>query len=190
MKKIILFLSMMLALGLMNCKSQGKERVSIHPTIKSDTHQIVARPTESTVEIDVNTWVEGESYKGKELFGIAFMENRFVSPTLLNKEGYDAYTLDAIHDAVEKGKSDGFHVVKTKEDSFVFPPKWFPIVFYGTYQVKVKGHPVKHKFLGPVSEQKADELYAAGLIKDGLSIDLDTPLFPAKVVKPASCCVK
>ena len=103
MKKILLFLSITLALGLMNCKSIGKERVSIHPTIKADTHRIVARPTESTVEIDVNTWVEGESYKGRELFGIAFFENRFVSPTLLNKEGYDGYTLDAIHDAVEKG---------------------------------------------------------------------------------------
>jgi len=188
MKKILIFLSITLALGLMNCKSMGKDRVSIHPSIKSDNQQVVTRPTESTVEIDVNTWIEGESYKGRELFGIAFFENRFVSPTLLNKEGYDAYTLDAIYDAVEKGKSDSFHVVKSKAEIFAFPHPWFAL--YATYQVRVKGHPIKHKFLGPVSEQKADEMYAAGLAKDILTIDIGTPLFPAKEVKAAACCVK
>jgi hypothetical protein len=188
MKKIILILSIMITLGLMNCKSLGKDRVSIHPTLKSDAHQIITRPTESTVEIDVNTWIEGESYKGKELFGIAFFENRFVSPTLLNKEGYDAYTLDAIYDAVEKGKSDAFHIVKAKAEVFAFPLKQFAI--YATYQVKVKGHPVKHKFLGPISEQKADEMYAAGMAKDVLAIDLAVPLFPAKEIKAAPCCVR
>ena len=188
MKKILLFLSIMIALGLMNCKSFGKDRVSIHPTLKTDAHQIITRPTESTVEIDVNTWIEGESYKGKELFGIAFFENRFVSPTLLNKEGYDAYTLDAIYDAVEKGKSDAFHIVKAKAEIYAFPHNWFAI--YATYQVKVKGHPVKHKFLGPISEQKADEMYAAGMAKDVLAVDLNVPLFPAKDVKLAACCVR
>jgi len=188
MKKILLFLSIAIALGLMNCKSVGKDRASIHPTIKTDTHQIVSRPTESTVEIDVNTWIEGESFKGKELLGIAFFENRFVSPTLLNKEGYDSYTLDAIYDAVEKGKSDSFHVVKVKAEVYAFPHPWFPL--YATYQMRVKGHPVKHKFLGPVSEQKADEMYAAGLAKDILAVDISTPLFPAKEVKAATCCTK
>jgi len=188
MKKILLFLSIMLALGLMNCKSIGKERVSIHPTINMETHQIVTRPTESTIEIDVNTWIEGESYKGRELLGISFFENRFISPTLLNKEGYDAYTLDAIHDAVEKGKSDAFHIVKAKSEVFAFPHPRFAI--YATYQVKVKGHPIKHKFLGPVSEAKADEIYAAGLTKDGFVVDVKTPLFSNKNVKAAACCVK
>lgn len=170
MKKVLLLITIAALAGIINCTSVGSDRVSTHPSIKADTQNVVARPTEFTVEIDTNTWVEGKSYKGTELFGISFFENRFVSPTLLNKEGYDAYTLDAIADAINTAKSDSFHVVKAQENTFAFPHKRLPL--FATYEVKVKGHPIKHKFLGPVSEQKADEIYAAGMSKDGLSIDI------------------
>jgi hypothetical protein len=188
MKKILPILLLAISSSFYNCASIGKDNVSIHPTVKVDTQNILSRPTEYTIEIDTATWVEGTSYEGTELFGISFFENRFVSPTLLNKEGLDGYTLDAIRDAIDKGKSDAFHLVKAKDEVFNFPHKWFSI--YETHKTMVKGHPIKYKFLGPVSEQKADEIYANGLGKGNVALDAKTPLFPAKEVKATPCCVK
>lgn len=178
MKKIILLLTIAISAGLVNCASVAKDNVSIHPTINTDTQNVLTRPTEYTIEIDAATWVEGKSYTGTELLGISFFENRFVSPTLLNKEGYDAYTLDAIHDATKKGKSDAFHLVKAKKEVFAFPFDW--LALYKTTTTMVKGHPIKYKFLGPVSDEKADEIYAGGMSKDMYTADTKTPLYPSK----------
>jgi hypothetical protein len=188
MKKVLLVLLFASMASVYNCASWGKDTATSSPRLSVDTHKVLARPTEYTVEIDTNTWVEGKSYEGTELFGISFFENRFVSPTLLNKEGYDAYTLDAIRDAVKKSNADAFHVVKTKATVFAFPFNRLPL--YVTYQVEVKGHPMKYKFLGPVSEAKADEIYANGLSSSGYAMDPSTPLYPAKSVgvKPVGCC--
>lgn len=171
-----------------NCASIGKDNVSVHPTIKTETQNILTRPTEFTIELDTEKWVEGESYKGSELFGISFFENRFVPPTLLNKEGHDAYTLDAIHSAIQKEKSDAFHLVKAEEELFAFPFSFLAI--YKTKQTRVKGHPIKFKFLGPISEEKADSIYAAGLSKTMHAVDPKTPLYPAKTVNPPATCCK
>jgi len=209
MKKILPILFVAVAAGFINCASIGKDSVSIQPTLKVDTQNILARPTEYHVEVDTNTWIEGKSYKGRELFGISFFENRFVSPTMLNKEGHDSYTLDAIRNAIydykldeiEKEKAneyvmsadkyvkhDAMQLVKSRAEVYAFPFKWFAI--YKTVEVTVKGHPIKYKFLGPVSEQKADEIYAAGLEKSIYALELKTPLYPAKEAKAAACCIK
>lgn len=188
MKKYVTLVILSTVVGLIGCVSSGKDNATFHPELNTTAQTIVVRPTESTLLVDTNTWVEGVSYEGSELFGISFFENRFVSPTLLGKEGYDAYTLDAINDAIQKSKSDSFQVVKTEVESFVFPSKYFAI--YGTYKVSVKGHPVKYKFLGPVSEAKADEVYSRGINTSGLALDgAATPLYPSQNLRP-ECCKK
>lgn len=188
MKKVLLISTLAIAASFIGCKSFGKDNATYHPELGVTTQKVVVRPTESTLEVDHNNWVEGVSYKGKTLFGVPFFENRFVVPTLLNKEGYDPYTLDAINDAIVKANADSFHVVKAQAEVYAFPLKQLPL--YSTVIVKVKGHPVKFKFLGPVSEAKADEIYARGASRDGLSLDAATPIYPVKQPKPEACCKK
>lgn len=185
MKKISLLTAILAAGWFLNCASIAKDVVTTTPAMKAEPHRILIRPTESTLDLDEKKWIEGKSYKGKALLGISFFEDRFNSPTLLNKEGYDAYTLDASNDAIEKNKIDAIQIIKAKEEVYAFPFKYLPL--YATYQVTVKGHPVKFKFLGPISEQKADELYSAGLVKGSALQVLDVPLFAAKEAK-AGCC--
>lgn len=74
MKKLLPLFLLVVAMSFTNCASIGKDNVSVHPTIKTETQNILTRPTEFTIELDTEKWVEGESYKGSELFGISFLK--------------------------------------------------------------------------------------------------------------------